>query len=581
MSEADSAVASAKGFALELVNSATDLIEQLRATHHLGALAEDAGPVRTRLEYVAAICDELLRLKEGRPGLGLGSTYKEKIGGRSFTGLSLAQTWAILLNAGHLFGTFATERGLLFAMHREPEIGARLLNEIPEFAHPWCSQILEERNPHRFFSVLAAFRLVRSSCFGSVGNAALHALIKYPLGGAGDGTFERAKWAFKRARQIAYNRVQSQLGLGAYLQEGQLELLASHVRRSSSGLGFDPSSDRQNRAIRVLDALDEYHAEELFADKGSARRVLAHLKEFKDWWLANRDDADLPGTLFKLFSRPANWPSEPTPELNHYVRLHLASTGMDWLAEVVRWLDNDRCWMKSNFYINPSHDLHTNGFSCDLYCNGPFPPTAATHVAGLLAEQAAVAPHSEKHLATRVWRSLGRFLGALLRDIVHDGSVLIEPTARRNGTMGYAVAGLNRDAALGRLDNVIQDVASEERRRELKGMSQAARSIPSENVDAPHMVSLGPIKLIRRDGTTAAEIDGLWCGFQGPSLEWTLLEHKSGRQTGAASQLDATLALLSTGKCTRGELDLVNGRGAWARFVSPQMDVPGQLRLEL
>ena len=569
MNHSASPIPSAKGFAEDLVGAAGVIIDQLSQTHHLGALENVAQPKRTRLDYVASICDELLKLKVGRPGLGLGSAYKERIGGKSMTGLALAQTWAICLNAGHLFGTFATERGLLFCLQNEPRIRSAILNAVPSFAHEWCIQILDERSPHRFFCALAAMRVARVIGDSSVATTALHALIKYPLRSEENAAqFERARWAYRRARQIAYNRVQAQLQVGSYIDESQLNLLAHHIRQSSSGLGFDPDADRQNKAIRVLDALDDFHAEDLFADKQSAKQVLAHLKEFKDWW-RNSGHSDHTEAIERLFTRPPDWPTHRAPELSHYARLHLSSTGMDWLAEVVRWLDDDACWRRSNFYINPSHDIASNGFSCDLYCDGPFPPAAAAHVATLLAEQAAVAARADSLLASRVWRSLGRFMVAALKDTLRSGSVVLEPAAKRNGTMTYVVAGTSLNSAQGRLDNLIGDIDSDDRKRELSGLSHALRAIPSSKPTSPHMIALGPIKIVAEDGAIAAEIDGVWCAFVSDAVEWYLLEHKSGRQTGARRQLEDTLSLFSSNHQSIQEVDLINGRAAWARFRVP------------
>src|SRR4051812_43715724 len=96
-----------------------DAHHQLESTRHFGMLAESLEPAQaaTRADYVTRHAFLLARVKQVVPGVGLGShnlfpPKREERDDwspvRNWTGLQVCQSWSVLLNAGHLWGTFAT-----------------------------------------------------------------------------------------------------------------------------------------------------------------------------------------------------------------------------------------------------------------------------------------------------------------------------------------------------------------------------------------------------------------------------------------------------------------------------------------
>ena len=104
-------------------------IDRLRRIDQLGVIRNVyEGVHHSRWEYVMLQLSLICTLRKDDESKGLGLSSTGKILGEEVSGCDILQMWTLLFNAGHLPGTFATERALLryCRNHRDFKITALL-----------------------------------------------------------------------------------------------------------------------------------------------------------------------------------------------------------------------------------------------------------------------------------------------------------------------------------------------------------------------------------------------------------------------------------------------------------------------
>jgi hypothetical protein len=547
---------SAKGFALRLIEDRGLFADDLDSTPHLGCLASVSPVPATRLDYVALNLRTLLELKKRFPTLGLGSTNLHvEHDGHKLTGLEIAQSLVILLNAGHLFGTFATERGLLFMLDSDPAVEQDLLAAVPEKLRPWAGKILRDRNLYRFFYVLAAVRISDLDCNAMTKLTLIDVLACFdPEGTHGPG--EKLVWAFRRSRQLAYQRMHSLMQLGlSFEQDGYSEVLGG--LRDSDLFAYD--EDNPPPLIQdVLDALDRLHAETIFTSPDAAALVLGHLREFRSWW-EDQQARDIPpiDRVRSLWSRPDDWPSNPTQELQHYCRLKFPAGTMSWPTEVRSWRGNGPFWDGSATFLLTPAPRPDGNMLFDIYSVGGIKVRARYDIASELATRNRATWDSASHGDSRiVWRSIATFAARMLQEVISARTrVHLEPMKATGEHVGYAMACVGVEPGCSKLLEIANCLVEENRREELKALVQLRRDCEPEG-PFTWITFIGKLWLIDADsGKALAEIDGLWVDLTPKSVVWTVIEHKGGRGRGRVAQLEKAAELITL---EAGKLDLIN-----------------------
>ncbi len=130
----------------------------LASIPHLGTLI-DVFPsaTHTRWDYVflqGFLCESLRDLGKNS---GLGANIR--LGGQQYTAADIVKLWAVMLNMGHMRGTFTAERCAHYKLSRHPELHDDLLElmEPPLRAH--ATRILDSEGWYDFHHILAWMRL--------------------------------------------------------------------------------------------------------------------------------------------------------------------------------------------------------------------------------------------------------------------------------------------------------------------------------------------------------------------------------------------------------------------------------------
>jgi hypothetical protein len=166
-----------------------------------------------------------------RCGLGSKTEFSDHSGANA-SGTDVMQCWALLLSAGHLDGTFATERALLKVLGKESALKRAFLSNTgfhDDEAREFCKTVVEDRSLYDTHKAIAFFCLFRY-CRGS-DKPLVKTLIKvlkfYCLEDTDHrGKQENLRRLYRRIRSICYLGLDSlyapvpmQLDLGSILHD--------------------------------------------------------------------------------------------------------------------------------------------------------------------------------------------------------------------------------------------------------------------------------------------------------------------------------------------------------------------------
>ncbi|MBX3223370.1 MAG: hypothetical protein KF795_22855 [Labilithrix sp.] len=553
---------STKGFAAELLDGAPWLSTQLGSTPHLGAL-EDASANISRLDYSLLINHVLLAMKKELAGYGIGASIPElrKLpSGREMSRLAVAQSWSFLLNAGHLFGTFATERGLFFELVRDGYVDV-FLSEIVDRLRPHAAAIIDARGLNQFHYALACWRVSRAPMSDAL-RADCVVLLEEFFRCRALADAPAHYWAFRAARQLAYNRLHLYMGIGHPVEAVSDDAVVRALSPWGS-LGYESSLVEESSPLSsLLDDLDRYQSDNHFASAETASIVLAHVRAFREWWKSNR--SDLPTAVDGLFGKPPpDWPVYEREELTHFSRVHLLGEPPAWLEEVRRWKDESSvsdAWASAFFLVSPRA---RRGLVCDLYLRRTSVPAAAfLHQVALRVAAHCEASWTSSPDAERreVWRSVAAFGLRAFSELASDNcQAVMRPAAidlhGSTGHVGYAVLSKPAASALGRARELVDQMSDPIRQRELRATIRVVEETARSRPDDPLLLFLGSTYLVerKRQQKNLAEFDGAWCFFGKDKTSWFLLEHKKGHRAE-----DPEGALTSK---------LRHLRGSWSRHV--------------
>jgi hypothetical protein len=125
--------------------------------------------------------------------------------------LELAELWAVLVNSGHLFGTFATERGFLYQLSQQRDHAEYFVAKIDERLRGFAEEVVRVGDIYRSSYAVAAWECSRLPA-GAVREVCIEALRLYR--GDESPSIEKVRWAFRRARQFSYLQLHAPLGVG-------------------------------------------------------------------------------------------------------------------------------------------------------------------------------------------------------------------------------------------------------------------------------------------------------------------------------------------------------------------------------
>jgi hypothetical protein len=524
-------VGDAKGVAKAVLEAAPTIETHLRATPHFGILQELVPMHVSRFDYVALQISSALKLKQSIPGLGLSSPVQ--LGKERISGLELLQLWALLISAGHLFGTFATERALSYRLQAEPKALDEFLRTLPPDLAVTARTKVTTGGMNEFVNVLALWRLVHENLPKELRKTCVEAIAMY-LRASTDPKERRLYALHRRIRQAAYQRLQGACSVPSrkseFAQVGFVSIGASAEDFfDRDAIGFDPLVDQATPMFHLMQAVDEFQFRSFFTSQEANRLVLDHLRQFKVWWRNNEQQGhSVEDRVHALRARPADWPSKEESGVGERIlRLDLRRTEA-WFPSVRAWLGT-RVWESSNFLLTEVAGASAN--VCDVFSPSLLSVRECEHVGRMLCA-------SDCDAEPAIARSIARF-GILLLSYCLNDKVRpqLEPMPAGDGHGLAAISG-SFAHLVGRVDAYAKS-CDEERGRELAASLQSLieKRPPDGGV---WLAFLGRLVLCRADEdaeTMVQEFDGLFLRVTPDAETWFAFEHKVTGQGGAGRQL--------------------------------------------
>ena len=277
-------------------------IDKLKNINQLGTVKNTIyGTHHTRWEYV------VLQLYLINQFQGLGNKLKNSIDKNNFwirglsskvnkfssnhdpTGVELLQIWVLLLNSGHLQGTFASERGILKAIKYNESFFNCMEKELPSFFKPYFKDAIDNSKVNEIHNFIILFLLNKENCnkksvknneFGDF--ELIPFLIKsLELYYTDDEKINDLKFLFNKIRQISYLFLDSQYA--SIPLTFNLNQFIINLEDFSKDL---LTKDKVNVFDRSLDSLDLLLAHTLYYSDESIKEFGYHSKmifeRFKD-----------------------------------------------------------------------------------------------------------------------------------------------------------------------------------------------------------------------------------------------------------------------------------------------------------
>lgn len=561
-----------------------DARKQLEATHQFGALGSALSPTcsPSRFDYVTQHCQLLLKIKQDVPWLGLvssiGAQGREELDLpdlEGWNGLEICQAWTVLLNSGHLFGTFATERGLLFHLDRELRDRHDFLDGVSSNMGPSRDKLrgviqksIGEARLHRFHYVLALWRLRDngvSKLLKKDLKIARQLIWLFVI--ASSAQVLRLKDIWRRSRQIAYLDIHKRHLTVRSAGSPQLTTTNDDLRSLFPADSLPEADWIARSEWQVLDASDKRDYVQHFNSSSAATAVLSHIKAFKPWLERQKKSGKtLSSIVDDLFFCPTDW-SETSSSYKAFVGLRVPS-GLDWLTETRLWLKTngrEDPWSDSNFLVSP--DPRGGIMSIDLYAGDKGLSIRSLRHCVMQLSRAFSGGHAIADSAD-LWMSTARLAARAFQACLNSGYIVrINPVAAEPGHVGYASAGETYEMVRGLVKRFLVFCHDAGRSTELRLLLAALDK---------RKLWRSPVLLVIARTTIAdastnkmvAEIDGLCGVFLDDAFKWLVLECKKAHSGNGATQLNKKLAQCLKDPLQKIERESYFGQNVWSTFVN-------------
>jgi len=278
-------------------------IDRMREIDQLGVIRNVyEGAHHSRWEYVMVqlglihhLCtpkDEITGVSV-TSGLGLTSNNIEILDQKP-SGAEILQIWTLLFNAGHLPGTFATERALLRCCKEDSDLRRTISNGLPKQPRikRYFKDILEEENIYSFPKILTYFHIERYRRYQSK----IPKFVDFLYGIINFYIFESEKHEekqnnlknlFRRIRQMSY------LFLDSQYTPVPLDFNLSTIFLNLPDYLTVLFKERDSSIIRTLDSFESFLSINMYHSADSVRAVGAHAKRIEQMIDKHKEEKEL------------------------------------------------------------------------------------------------------------------------------------------------------------------------------------------------------------------------------------------------------------------------------------------------
>lgn len=262
-----------------------DHIDRLKNIDQLGVVRQVyEGAHHPRWEYVILQLNIVNRIKKMELARGLGLSSTTKFLNYDPSGAELLQIWILLLNSGHLSGTFASERGLLRTLIESPTARNAFKSGLRSEERKFFNKIIENENIYDVHKILISFHLGRYHRFkdydieDSKFAVFLQDVLKFYLFEPEEKNLADKRYklrsTFRRIRQISYLFLDSQYS--AFPLIFDLSMIFLNLEDYFEDIFVVPES----QILKTLDSFDDllsislYHSPRAISELGRHAKLI-------------------------------------------------------------------------------------------------------------------------------------------------------------------------------------------------------------------------------------------------------------------------------------------------------------------
>lgn len=263
-------------------------IERLKNIDQLGVIRNVyEGAHHPRWEYVILQLDLINRLKnlEQAKGLGLSSRQTKFLDYKP-SGAEILQIWILLLNSGHLPGTFASERALLRTLKESSNIRRAFKSGLRSNKKVLFDKILENEDIYSLHKILISFHLDRYRRFTDYDTENtkfidfLQEILDFYLFESDNKKLAerryRLKSVFRKIRQISYLFLDSQYA--PFPVNFDISKIFLNLEDYYEDIFVEPES----QIIKTLTSFDDLLSIGLYHSEASISELGKHAKQIQD-----------------------------------------------------------------------------------------------------------------------------------------------------------------------------------------------------------------------------------------------------------------------------------------------------------
>ncbi|OFV68049.1 MAG: hypothetical protein SCAL_000689 [Candidatus Syntrophoarchaeum caldarius] len=272
-----------------------DHIDRMREIDQLGVIRSVyEGAHHSRWEYVMLQLELIYKLRSEKSVKGLfGLNSNINILGKEISGAEILQIWILLFNAGHLPGTFATERALLRYCQKHSDLRAIITKGLPaRKQREYFKEILENEDIYNFHKILIYFHLGRyrrySSKIPNFVDFLQEVLNFYIIDSEEHEEKQRnLKNLFHRIRQVSYLFLDSQYG------PVPIDFNLSTIFLNFPDHIVPLFKEYDTPIIRTLDSLEDLLSINMYHSDKSMRELGFHTKRIEQLIGKEKKDKEL------------------------------------------------------------------------------------------------------------------------------------------------------------------------------------------------------------------------------------------------------------------------------------------------
>lgn len=537
-------------------------IERMKKIDQLGVIRSVyQGAHHSRWEYVMVQLSLINHLRNEN-GVGLSNNFTD-ISGEKPSGAEVLQILVLLFNAGHLPGTFSTERALLKYCKKNKSFQKNINNGLPKGKmRGYFKDIVEKNKVYNFHKILISFHLERyrrlAKCQKII-DFLQELLINYIFGPEKNiDKHRKHKNQFHRIRQVSYLFLDSKYGPVPF----NFEL--SQIFLNFSDYKTSLFMEKENSIISTFNSFDNFLSTNIYHSAEAIREMGIHSKYIESFIERNYDNLMLnkiSGFQKFLINNYDDLQPRPTKTKNTFNAYILFDNLQPFIAKKIEnelSYENEEIWNKKygksfcnlTFQSAPTSKqfaivltlLKTSNYQKNVEIIGNFLKDFVDLKIKIVNEFKSSTFYSSK--IDDIFQIPFQMLLMSILNYISEDNLYFGFKDSEIERHILAIKG-SKKAAI-KIGEIIEEINPENSR--LHELKTIQKSLHKLSIRPTWLISLSEILVDKKDGQNVTDIDGLCLCYNNKKLGVLIVEakdQKQSSQTDSVKRLEKTLDKLN------------------------------------